>query len=351
MRRSRLVVAGLLTLVCTACTGAGDLPPTPSPSGERPSASALTRADFTMAGDKLKVMTTVSPITNIALNIGGDRIALYGLIPDGVDSHTFEPKPSDARIMALADIVVVNGAHLEGNTKDMAQANMKSGAKLYELAEATITTGDDPQTGFIYDFSFPRERGDPNPHLWMNPKYAGRYAELLAQWFSEADAKNAAYYRSNYQAFQARIADLDQRIRRAIATIPEKDRKLLTYHDAYAYFAREFGMEVIGAIQPSDFGEPSAQEVARLIDQIRAVGVPAVFGSEVYPSRVSEQIARETGARYVDRMRDDEPPGPEDAPEHTYLGMMAENMKTMVTALGGNAEAFNGFQVTNTYGQ
>lgn len=309
----------------------------------------LTRADFSRAGAKLKVMTTVAPITNIALNVGGDLVALYGLIPDGVDSHTFEPKPSDARVMAQADVIVINGASLEGNTKKMAQANLKAGARVYELAAATITSPDDPQTGFIFDFSFPREKGDPNPHLWMNPRYAGRYTTLLADWFSTADARNAARYRQNAQTFNARLDDLDQRIRQALATVPAKSRKLLTYHDSWAYFAREYGIEVIGAIQPSDFAQPSAQDVAKLIDQIKASGVPAVFGSEVYPSKVTEQIARETGARYIDKLRDDEPPGEPGTPAHTYLGMMAEDLNTMVSALGGDPAALRGFDVADHY--
>lgn len=326
----------LLTLAAVACSARSSQPTDP------------THADFSKAGDTLKVMTTVSPLTNIALNIGGNRIALYGLIPDGVDSHTFEPKPSDAKVMSQADLILINGVNLEGNTKTMAQANMKQGAKLEELAPNTLS-GEDPATGFLYDFSFPRAKGDPNPHLWMDPQYAGRYADLMAQWFSAADPKNAAYYHQNDQAFQARITDLDHRIRQAVATIPAKNRKLLTYHDSFAYFGREYSVNIVGAIQPSDFAEPSAQEVAQLIDQIKKEEVPAVFGSEVYPSKVTEQIAKESGAKYVDTIRDDEPPGAITAPEHTYLGMMAEDMKTIASALGGDPSFFNGFAVTNTY--
>ncbi len=343
-------IAGLALLLGSACTQQETTATPSSSSTTQLTRSQTTHADFAKAGSKLKVMTTVSPLTNIALNVGGNRIALYGLIPDGVDSHTFEPKPSDARIMSQADLIITVGVHLEGNTKNMAEANMHQGAKLYELAPATITNPDDPQTGFLYDFSFPKEKGDPNPHLWMNPVYADKFAALMRDWFSAADPANAGYYAANYQAFRARIADLEQRIRWAIPAIPEKNRKLLTYHDSWAYFAREYGMNVIGAIQPSDFAQPSAQDVASLIDQIKAENVPAVFGSEVYPSKVAEQIARETGAQYVDKLRDDEPPGDENAPEHTYLGMMLEDMKTMTSALGGDPSAFNGFDVTDTYG-
>ena len=113
-------------------------------------------------------------------------------------------------------------------------------------------------------------------------------------------------------------------------------------HDSYAYFARRYGMTVIGAVQPSDFSEPSPRDVAELIDQIREEDVPAVFGSEVFPSDVLEQIADETGAVYVDQLRDDDPPGEPGDPEHTYVGMMLRNMELMIPALGGNIDALAG---------
>ena len=120
--------------------------------------------------------------------------------------------------------------------------------------------------------------------------------------------------------------------------MPAENRKLLTYHDSWAYWAREYGFEVIGAVQASDFSDPSPQDVARLIDQIRDEQVPAVFGSEVFPSPVLEQIARESGATFVDALRDDEPPGAQNAPEHTYLGMLKQDMQIMIAALGGDAD-------------
>ena len=106
---------------------------------------------------------------------------------------------------------------------------------------------------------------------------------------------------------------------------------------------------MIGAIQPSDFAEPSAKDVADLIDQIKAEKVPAIFGSEVFPSPVTEQIARESGATFIDELSDDAPPGEVDAPGHTYLGMLVEDMRIMMTALGGSAAAFDNFAVENTY--
>jgi ABC-type Zn uptake system ZnuABC Zn-binding protein ZnuA len=291
---------------------------------------------------RLRVVTTVSPITNIVQNVGGDRVVVTGIVPEGTNSHTFEPAPSDARAMAEADVVFVNGLHLEEPTRELAEANLPDGVPIVQLGEMTITPAE-----YIYDFSFPREAGDPNPHLWTNPGYAKRYAEIVKDTLSELDPSNAGFYRDNYEAFAERIDELDRMVRDVTATVPPENRKLLTYHDSFPYFAREYGWQVIGAIQPSDFAEPTAQDVANLIDQIRRERVPAIFGSEVFPSPVLEQIAAETGAGYIDDLRDDDLPGEAGDPEHSYLGLMAFDFRTFMGALGGDVSAFEGFDVTN----
>lgn len=293
---------------------------------------------------KLNVVTTVAPISSITRNIGGDRIDLYGIVPDGTNSHTFEPAPSDAAILTKADIVFVNGLDLELPTMELAEANLRDGGEIVSLGEQTITEDE-----WVYDFSFPEEGGHPNPHLWTNPPHAKRYAEIIAETLSARDPDNAGYYAANLASFSAAIDALDDAITEAVATVPEQNRKLLTYHDSWAYFAPHYGFVVIGAAQPSDFSEPSPQEVASLIEQIKSEGVPAVFGSEVFASTVLEQIAREAGATYVDQLRDDAPPGEPNAPEHTYLGMMIRNMDLMLTALGGNADAVTALSPADTY--
>jgi ABC-type Zn uptake system ZnuABC Zn-binding protein ZnuA len=335
-RRALLLLFLLALLPATAAAQS------PAPSA-RPSLGW--HDDLTGAPDKLDVATTVAPISSLARNIGGDRIRLHGLIPDAVNSHTFEPAPSDARVLAAADLIVVNGLHLEQPTLDLAEASRRPDTPIERLGDGTLTQAD-----WLFDFSFPASQGDPNPHLWMDVQYAIRYAQLMRDWFSAADPVNAAYYASDYEALKARLDDLDARIRAGVATVPEANRKLLTYHDSWAYWAREYGFEVIGAVQASDFSDPSPREVAQLIDQIRAEHVPAVFGSEVFPSPVLEQIARETGATYVDKLRDDEPPGAADAPEHTYMGMLKEDMTVIFDALGGQGSAiFADFDPADTW--
>jgi ABC-type Zn uptake system ZnuABC Zn-binding protein ZnuA len=167
------------------------------------------------------------------------------------------------------------------------------------------------------------------------------YATLIHEQFVALDPENEDYYDTNYETLSSRLDDLAAAMEIAAATVPEENRKLLTYHDSWAYWAPDYGFEVIGAIQPSDFAEPSAQEVADLIDQINEVELPAIFGSEVFPSDVLETIADETGAEYVDDLRDDDLPGEPGDDLHSYIGLMITNMKIMIPALGGDASAMD----------
>jgi ABC-type Zn uptake system ZnuABC Zn-binding protein ZnuA len=165
-----------------------------------------------------------------------------------------------------------------------------------------------------------------------------KYVTLIRDKLIAIDSDNKDFYAKNTEAYLDKLIQLDKAIGEAVQTIPPQNRKLLTYHDSWAYFARHYGMTVIGAIQPASFSEPSPQEVAKLIDQLKQEKVPAIFGSEVFPSKILDQIAREAGVKYVDTLRDDDLPGPIGSPQHTYIGMMIEDMKTMVAALGGNPE-------------
>jgi ABC-type Zn uptake system ZnuABC Zn-binding protein ZnuA len=212
------------------------------------------------------------------------------------------------------------------------------------LGDNTITREE-----WAFDFSFPESEGHPNPHLWPNPMHSLKYAELIQEQLIELDPTNIQYYSDNLASFRQRIEVLDEAIRTATETVPPQNRKLLTYHDSWAYFARRYGWEVLGAVQPADFSEPSAREVVDLIDQIRANQLPAVFGSEVFPSPVLETIARESGATYVDELRDDDLPGAPGDPRHSYLGLMVQNLEIMVTALGGNAEALAAVDTSPVY--
>ena len=284
----------------------------------------------------LRVVTTVAPLTDMVQQVGGQAIHLHGLVPAGVNSHTFQPAPSDVQHLAHADLVIINGLHLEVATEKLAHSSGKPGLTLLKLGDNTISRAE-----WVFDFSFPEAQGHPNPHLWLNVEYAMKYVALIRDQLVRLNASNATQYQQNAARYLDRLRQLDQCIAAAMATIPPSHRRLLTYHDSWPYFARRYGMTVLGAIQPANFFEPAPRELARLIDQIRQANIPAVFGSEVFPSKVLEKIAAETGVRYVSTLRDDVLPGHPGEARHSYIGMMTDNVTTMVTALGGQVQEFS----------
>jgi ABC-type Zn uptake system ZnuABC Zn-binding protein ZnuA len=324
-RRGLLAVVAAALLV-GACGGGG--------GGQPRSEGGITAAP----GKKLKVVTTVAPITSLAANVAGDLADVEGVVPEGTNSHTFEPAPSVAEVLSKADLVFINGLSLEEPTKKLAETNLKGGARVVEIGTEVL-----PPSDWIYDFSFPKEKGKPNPHLWTDPTYAKRYADVIRRELAGKDPGNAAGYQRNYDAFAALIDEFDRAMRTSFATMPKERRKLLTYHDAYAYFARTYDWEVIGAIQVENFEDPTPKEVGALIDQVKATKVPAIFGSEVFPSPVLAQIGKETGVKYVDVLRDDDLPGKPGDAGHSWAGLMHFDYVTMVEALGGDASALKAF--------
>jgi ABC-type Zn uptake system ZnuABC Zn-binding protein ZnuA len=294
----------------------------------------------------LNVVTSVSPITNIVKNIAGDKINLTGLVPEGVNSHTFEPVPSDIIKLSNADLVIFNGLFLEDNMEKVVNESLKNkpDIQLLKLADTTIDS-----TGWIFDFSFPKEQGHPNPHLWLNPINAMKFANLTKDKLIEMDPNNTAHYTENAEKYIDLLKQLDKGIIAAVQTVPPENRKLVTYHDAWAYFAPRYNMIVIGAVQPSDFSEPSPLDIAKLIDQIKAEKVPAIFASEVFSNRITDQIAKEAGVDIVQTLRDDVLPGNLTSPNHTYVGMMLDNMEKMIIPLGGNTSSLTNINPENTY--
>ena len=146
---------------------------------------------------RLLVATTVSPITSIASAIAGDRARIEGIVPEGTNSHTFEPAPQVAELLSDADLILVNGLKLEDPTIDLAQNNKKDDTEIVEIGTIVL-----PESDYIYDFSFPEEEGKPNPHLWTDPGYAIEYAAVIRDQLSKLDPQNTTYYASNYAAFE-----------------------------------------------------------------------------------------------------------------------------------------------------
>ncbi len=170
--------------------------------------------DFEVDNGLINVATTVAPISSIVRNVVGNRADVHGIVPDGTNSHTFEPAPSDAVVLSRADVVFVNGLQLEDPTIELAQANLKDGAEIVELGPQTITPEE-----YVYDFSFPEEDGKPNPHLWMNPMYALNYAKIAAAKMSERVPENAEYFASNLALYEDLLNRLDVGIAASISSM------------------------------------------------------------------------------------------------------------------------------------
>ena len=320
MTLNRRTLLGLCLPALLAATACG------SPAAGKPASG----------GTKLVVASSVAPITSIVANIGGDKIELHGIVPEGTNSHTYEPPPQVAEVLSNATVVFVNGLRLEDPTAELAKTNAKKGSEVVALGTKAL-----PESDYIYDFSFPKKDGKPNPHLWTDPLFAIKYADEAAASLTKHDPANKDYYETNRIAFDKKAMALSDALKVAQATIPGGKKELLTYHDAYAYFGRDYGWRVIGAVQPSNFEDPTPQEVARLIDQVRSEKVPVIFGSEVFPSKILKQIGKETGARYEDTLRDDDLPGKPGEPEHSWLGLMRYDYRTMVKGLGGDPAALD----------
>ncbi|MEZ5257051.1 MAG: metal ABC transporter substrate-binding protein [Ilumatobacteraceae bacterium] len=282
------------------------------------------------------IATTVAPITSIASAVVGDRADVTGIVPEGTNSHTFEPRPSVAEVLSRADVVYMNGLRLEEPTE---AGRGQPGRRPNWWSWATRRS---PRTSTSTTSRFRRRAANPTPTCGPTrgwPEVTRRSSRTTCR---ERDPENADHYEENYRRFAEQIDELDQAMRSAFGTIPE--RKLLTYHDAYAYFAQTYDWEIIGAIQVSDFEDPSPGEVADLIEQVRDSGVPAIFGSEVFPSPVLERIGEEADVSYVDSLRDDDLPGEPGDPEHSWLGLMRFNFITMTDALGGDSSALEAWR-------
>ena len=351
-RFSSIVVAAVVAVTLSACTksttdGTTDTTIADGSSididtAEKMQAAALAQcsAGAVVTGRPLRIAATVAPLTNLVGAVVGDTgTTVTGIVPEGTNSHTYEPPTSAAAALENADVIFANGLMLEDPTLELAR-KVAPRAVVCELGTAIVLA-----TDWLFDFSFPASAGKPNPHIWTSPPYALQMISLIRDVLLKMDPAHEAVYNDNYARVSSVAMQLDTAMEKATATIDENQRKLLTYHDAYAYFAVHYGYSVIGAIQPSSFEEPSAKDVASLIKQVEAQDVRAIFGSEVFPSPVLEQIGKETGARYVDTLRDDDLPGKPGDADHSWVGLMKANFVTIVTALGGNAEAVNSVKI------
>jgi ABC-type Zn uptake system ZnuABC Zn-binding protein ZnuA len=318
----RLAALATLGALLAGCGGTG------APEPAAPTASVL------------NVTATVSPLADLVAQVGGERVTVRSLVPPGADAHTYSPRPRDAMRLEEADLYVGIGLALNDGAVRLARTNLRPDARLVLLGEerldASALVFDHPAGGRT-DLPVDAAGLGPNPHVWTSLVNARELVLGIVDVLSERDPDGAELYAGRGDALIAAIDDLIARIDAAVATIAPADRVLVTYHDAWAYFARDHGLAYAIAVQGGDYSEPSAAGVRSLIDQVRELGVRAVFGSRLFPSAVLEVIAAESGATYVPGLSDDALPGDPGDPEHTYLELMRQNAAIIVAGLGGDA--------------
>jgi ABC-type Zn uptake system ZnuABC Zn-binding protein ZnuA len=298
-----LALVALMAIVLAACRGPtsdGSAAPTPDP-------------------DAIRVVATTTVFADLVAQVGGTRVSVHSLVPKGGEVHTFDPTPADIQRIATAQLVVRNGLGLDDWLDSLvndAGTQAPSIALAEDLPGVTYLTGN----------------GDtPNPHLWMDVAYASLYVGRIAQALASVDPPDAGLFAQRAAAYQQTLAALDGRIRGQIATIPAADRVVVSFHDAFPYYARAYGLTVVGTIIDAPGQDPSAGEIAALVDRIRASGAKAIFAEAQFNDALAQAIAGETGATVVTDLYDG---SLGDAPADSYVGMMTWDTDRVVAAIG-----------------
>ena len=280
-------------------------------------ALALAAAHPLHAAERLNVAASFSILADFARNVGGDKVDVVSLVGPNGDVHVYVPAPSDARKVADAKLLLVNGLGLEGWLPRLVQS---SGSK------ASIVTA---SNGIA-----PLEHGsEADPHAWQSVANAKIYVANIREALAAADPGDAAAFRANADRYLAELDALDRDVRTAVAQIPPERRKVISTHNAFGYFAAAYGIQFIAPSGVSTETEPSARDIAAIIQQIRAEKVPAVFLENISDDRLIRRIAAETGARvggtlYSDSLTDEKGVAP------TYIAMVRHNIKALSSALG-----------------
>jgi len=269
------------------------------------------------AQERLKVVASFSILGDFVRNVGGTSVSVTTLVgPDG-DAHVYSPTPGDAKKIAEAKLIFINGLGFEGWLPRLLKS---AGSK---ATVVTATTGIAPlKLGSAAD-----------PHAWQSVANAKIYVGNIRDALVAADAASAEVFRANAEAYLAKLDALDREVRQAIAKIPEGRRKLITNHDAFGYFATAYGLAFIAPVGVSTESEPSARDIAAIITQIKTAKIPAVFLENVSDDRLIRRISAETGARVGGTLYSDGLTAEKgDAP--TYIDMVRHNIKALTSALG-----------------
>jgi ABC-type Zn uptake system ZnuABC Zn-binding protein ZnuA len=290
----------LLPLLAAVLAGCGD----DSASGDAP----------------LRVVATTGQAADFARQVGGDRVQVTGLLAPNADPHEYEMRPDDVKALADADVLVRSGGDLD-DWLDGAIESAGNDAPVLTLADHV-------------------EVVDGDPHWWQDPHNAIAATAAVRDALAAADPDGARAYRRNAAAYEAELRALDRRVRACLAKVPAAQRTLVTTHDALGYYARRYGIRVVGAVIPSrsTVAQPSAGDVTALVDTIRREGVRAVFAESSVNADVEAAIARDAGAK-VGRALWADTLGPENSDGATYVDSIASNTAALVDGFSGGKVA------------
>ncbi len=275
------------------------------------------------AQEKIPVVATFSILADLVKNVGGDRVELHSLVgPDG-DAHVYQPSPNDAKKLASAKIVFTNGLGFEGWMERLVKS---SGSK------ATVVVSSKGVKPLKMVAHQGHDHGDTDPHAWQSVENVKLYAANIRDALIAADAASKEVYEKNAAAYLIKLDDLERDIKAAVARIPADRRRIITSHDAFGYFKAAYGVDFIAPQGVSTEADVSAKDVAKIIRQIKAQKIPAVFMENIADTRLLKQIASESGAKIGGDLFSDALSAA-NGPASTYLLMMRHNVKQLEVAL------------------
>ena len=276
------------------------------------------------AQEKLPVVASFSILADMVRQVGGERVEVSALVGPGQDVHVYAPTPQDARRLTQARLIIINGLKFEGWIDRLVKS---SGTK---ARIAVATKGIAPLKEQGHGHGHAHDHADP--HAWQSVANAKIYVANIRDALIASDADGKAQYEAQASAYLAKLDEVEGELRAAIAAIPAERRKIITTHDAFGYFARAYGVEFIAPVGVSTESEASAQDVARIIRQVRAQKIPAVFLENVTDPRLARQISAESGAKLGGALYSDSLSAP-DGPAGTYINMVRHNIRELKAAL------------------
>jgi ABC-type Zn uptake system ZnuABC Zn-binding protein ZnuA len=281
--------------------------------------------DFALAANPLSVVTSNTVLADLVVNVGGDKVQVRALAPAGTDPHTFQPTPGSIKTLSQARVAFFNGSGLEEWWDKTIRSVKKPDVPVIELSKGLATIRMSGHNG-----GHSHAEGQ-DPHVWLDPNLVKAYVDKIRDALSQTDGANAGFYADRAKAYQVKLDELDAWIRTEVEKIPTARRKIVTFHDAFQYFANRYGLAVKGFVVVSPGKEPSAKALAELTRRIKEEQIPAVFAEADFNAKLLVVLARDAGVKVVTNLYDGSlSSGP---PADTYVNMLRHNVTQMVNAL------------------